>query len=252
MSNKAFFDDVRGSLFGGRLKQHQVEGLDKIIKYGLARSTPREHLAYVLATAYHETGRWMQPIREGALRYGPNYSDASAKRAVASIYAKGIIRRNYALAAGPWKQSYYGRGLVQITWYDNYLKLGREIGLGEELAKNPDRALEWDVALSLLFVGMEKGLYRNKSLDDYDLPAQFVQARDIINGDVRKNGPRIAREARHFYDALESLYANPPAPAREPDPKPEPQPVEEDREERSSGDRSDFLRWLDRVWHYRV
>lgn len=206
MASPAFFDAVRRSLFGGRLQQHQVDGLNAIVAYGLKRHHTRADLAYILATAYHETARWMVPIREGARRYGPSYSDASARRAVASIHAKGIIRTNYALPAGPFGQSYYGRGLVQITWYDNYLKLGERLGLGDKLARDPDLALDMQVALDLLFIGMEEGLYTGRKLSDYSLPSQFRDARRIINGDVAKNGALIAKDANAFYGALEHEY----------------------------------------------
>jgi len=192
--DKYFFDTVR-PMFKG-LKQHQVDGCEKIINFAASRKTSRLHLAYILATVYHESAKWMQPIREGARRYGPNYSDAAAKRAVASIYAKGIIRRNYALPAGPFKQSYYGRGLVQITWYDNYKKFG--------IAEDPDKALEWEVSLDILFRGMEKGMFTGKSLSMIAKKSDYIRARSIINGDVRKNGKRIAEEARVFYKALKN------------------------------------------------
>jgi hypothetical protein len=185
------------------LRQHHVDGCNAIVAAAKKRGWRRAWLAYALATAYHETGRWMQPIREGGHRRGPGYSDASARRAVASIYAKGIISRNYALPAGPYGQSYYGRGLVQITWYDNYLRLGERLGLGTALAENPDLALDMDLAIDLLLVGMEEGLYTSKKLADYDLPTEFRAARRIINGDVRKNGQMIADYAMHFYRALE-------------------------------------------------
>jgi hypothetical protein len=100
---------------------------------------------------------------------------------------------------------------VQITWYDNYLRLGKRLGVGTALAENPDMALEMPMALDLLFVGMEEGLYTRKKLADYDLPAQFREARRIINGDVRKNGEMIAEYARKFYTALEHEYETPTA-----------------------------------------
>jgi putative chitinase len=211
MASEGFLDSVRRSLYGGRFKQAHVDGLNAVVASGLERGWSREWLAYALATAYHETGRWMQPIREGGWRRGPSYTDASARRAVANIYAKGIISTNYALPAGPYNQSYYGRGLVQITWYDNYLRLGKRLGVGTALAENPDMALEMPMALDLLFVGMEEGLYTRKKLADYDLPAQFREARRIINGDVRKNGEMIAEYARKFYTALEHEYETPTA-----------------------------------------
>jgi len=206
--NKAFYDAVRRSLFGGRLKQHQVEGMDKIIAYGLANGYSRPDLAYVLATIYHETAKWMQPIREGARRYGPAYSDQSARRAVTAIFNKGIIRTNYSNLDGPYKQSYYGRGLVQITWYANYKKFAAILGI--PLDKNPDLALEWDHALAIAFIGMRDGVFTKFSLDEVPdcmvTPAFDNTDRRIINGDHKKNGPMVAAQAANFFNALGELY----------------------------------------------
>lgn len=194
MAGRFFFDTVRHPLFRGRLTQAQVEGLGNIVDYGVSHGYSRFQLAYILATAYHETGRRMQPIREGFCK-----TDAGSRRAVANLKAKGIIRTNYALPAGPYGLSYYGRGLVQITWLRNYLKMGKVIGV--DLVKYPDKTLEWDVALPLLFIGHVRGLYTGKKLPR---AGEFTpELRAIINGDVKKNGPRIARYAEHFYAALE-------------------------------------------------
>lgn len=195
MADKHFFDTVR-PLFG-RLLQHQVDGCNKIIEYAADHRVSRVHLAYILATVYHETGRWMQPIREGALRYGPDYSDASARNAVAVLHAKGIIRRNYALPE-PNGHSYYGRGLVQITWPDNYKQFG--------VYDDPDTALEWETALRILFEGMLHGKFTGKSLLD---ATDYKSARAVVNGDVRRNGARIARYAETFYNALENYVPEP-------------------------------------------
>ncbi|ANS06243.1 hypothetical protein HOR19_gp50 [Phage MedPE-SWcel-C56] len=191
-----FFDVVR-PMFNGKLTQGQVNGMNRILAYAAEIGCSRAHLAYILATIYHETARWMEPIREGARRYGPNYSDASARRAVAAIYAKGIISRNYALpnAAG---LSFYGRGLVQITHEENYAKFN--------IADNPDAALEWDTALEITFRGMAEGMFTGKSLADVAEVGEqdYTNDRIVINGDVRKNGARIAKYANTFYDALEA------------------------------------------------
>lgn len=190
---KKFFTTVR-PLFG-KLTTEQVDGMERIVRYAARYKVSRDHLAYVLGTVFHETARWMQPIREGARRYGPAYSDASARRAVAQIHAKGIISRNYALpnAAG---LSFYGRGLVQITHEENYAKFG--------IADNPDLALEWDYALDITFRGMRDGMFTGKSLADVaEVGDQnYVNDRVVINGDQRKNGARIARYADVFYEAL--------------------------------------------------
>lgn len=208
MQADAFFFDTVRPLFGGRLNQYQVDGLNKIVQYADKWEYSTLWTAYILGTAMHETAYWMQPIREGARRYGPDYTDAQAKRAVANIHAKGIIRVNYALPAGPYRQSYYGRGLVQITWYDNYLKFERL--LNKPLTKNPDLALEWDVALDILFLGMRDGLFRRgHSLRGIQGPADYKAARNIVNADGHKRwggedriDDRLAGYANTFLTAL--------------------------------------------------
>ena len=235
--NKEFYDAVR-PLFGGRLTQHQVDGMKRIVEYGEEWGYDHADLAYILATVKHETGDWMQPIREGAHRFGPTYTDASAKRAVASIHAKGIISTNYALPSGPYGQSYYGRGLVQITWYDNYQKFASILGV--PLDKNPDLALEWDHALDILFLGMRDGVFTGKKLSDFTFPDQFKQARVIVNADSHKKwggneriDDRLARYSRTFLEALNaSQSGGSPEPtaytpkAPEPAQRPETRPVE--------------------------
>lgn len=225
--DKHFFDKVR-PLFGGRLSTEQVDGMNRIVQYAMKNGYSKPDLAYILATVLHETGKWMQPIREGALRFGPSYSDASAKRAVATLKTKGIIRTNYALPAGPYKQSYYGRGLVQITWYDNYLKFEKLLGI--PLTQNPDLALEWDTALPILFIGMRDGMFRKASLldvpDVMSNPASEFEAedREIVNGDVKKYGQTIADYAVEFYYALDHYTPVQPEPAKKEDQN-EPQDV---------------------------
>lgn len=204
MEKSVFYAHAR-PLFGGKLTQGQVEGMEQILDYAKKYEYPRAWLAYILATTFHETARWMQPIREGARRFGTEYSDASAKRAVASIHAKGIIRTNYALPDGPYKQSYYGRGLVQITWYANYHKFAKL--LKAPLDKKPDLALEWRHALDILFIGLRDGMFTGTKLRSM-LPTEnatlkeYKEARRMVNGDVRKNGMKIAKEAQAFEVAL--------------------------------------------------
>lgn len=206
-ADKYFFDTVR-PLFGGRLNQYQVDGMNKIVEYAEKWGYSPLHTAYILATAFHETAKWMQPIREGARRFGPEYTDAQAKRAVASLHAKGIIRTNYALPTGPHRQSYYGRGLPQITWYDNYLKFERL--LKKPLTAQPDLALDWDVALDIMFIGMRDGVFRRgRSLAMIQSTDDYKAARDIVNGDGHKKwggkdriDDRMAGHARTFLAAL--------------------------------------------------
>lgn len=185
-------------------KQGALDGINRIVAYGNSQSINKEQMAYVLATVWHETAAWMQPIREGAVRYGPSYTDAAAQKAVAAIYAKGIITRNYAKLDPVTGKSYYGRGLCQITHKDNYAKFSPICGM--DLVKYPDKALEWPVALPILFTGMKKGMFRAgeslATIDGVNTKDDWYEARDIINGDKRKNGAAIATIAGVFYAAL--------------------------------------------------
>jgi putative chitinase len=173
-------------------KAGALDGIQKIVDYGNRQGVTREQLAYILATVWHETAGWMQPIREGAVRYGPTYSDAAAQRAVAAIYAKGIITWNYAKVSPKTGKSYYGRGLCQITHEENYAKFSPIVGV--DLVKDPDKALEW------------KGMFRKDeslaTIDGVNTKDDWYEARDIINGDKRKNGVAIANIAAVFYAAL--------------------------------------------------
>lgn len=164
---KDFFDEVRDELFGGSLTQGQVEGMTNILDEWDRRAlTDLRHLAYMLATTFHETGRLMQPIRETGseayLRSKPYY---------------------------PW----VGEGLVQVTWEANARKFG---------ATKPGDMMTWPIALKALFDGMINGTFTGKKLSDYfnathDDP---VNARRIINGLDRAD--LIAGYHRAFLNAL--------------------------------------------------
>ena len=189
---KEFFKHARG-LFG-RMTSEQVQGCERIVECGFKNGTSRLHLAYILATVFHETGKWMVPLREGATRFGPTYSHESAVRAVKSLFDRKIISENYGAEVPPYNKSYYGRGLVQITWFENYKKFG--------IAENPEQALEWETALFILFTGMRNGMFTGRSLDILKSKKGFVKARVIVNGDVYVNGQKIAEYAEVFYKAL--------------------------------------------------
>jgi len=197
MDKQKFFNHVRSMFRGGRLSAAQVHGMELILRR--CESMRIASTAYVLATAFHETGQRMEPVREGFAR-----SNEGAIRAVTGLFDKGIIRTNYALPHKDNGQSYYGRGFVQITWRENYAKLGKMLGV--DLENDPDLALDPTIATECLVQGMVHGVYRkNLSLSmipDRPNLRDYAAARGMINGDVRKNGLRIARYAAQFYDGM--------------------------------------------------
>lgn len=165
ISLKVFYDNIRETI---PLTDKNVKGFDFIIMEGVNRKVPLPYLAYILATVYHETAATMQPIAE----YGKGKGRKYGKR-------------------GKYGQVPYGRGYVQLTWDENYEKADYKLGLKGALLKNFDLAMDPNIAVGILFVGMEEGWFTGKDLDDYidlideddkeDL-REFSNARRIING----------------------------------------------------------------------
>lgn len=206
MNRSSFFEAARSGVFAGKLSQSQVDGLNAILDEAEKRGTPANHLAYILASASHETGGKMQPVEENMFYSARRLTQVWPKRfptlASAQPYAnnpKGLANKVYggrmgnALNEG-W--TYRGRGLIQITGKDNYAKFG--------IASLPDKALQMPTSIMILFNGMEKGLFTGKKLSDYITPkkADYYTARAIVNGDVKVNGAQIAVHAKAFEKAL--------------------------------------------------
>lgn len=180
----AFYRNARSQVFGGKMSQSQVDGTNAILAE--FRSQPLAWTAYALATAFHEVAGTMQPIRE----YGKGKGKAYGK-------------------PGPHGgQIAYGRGLVQLTWPENYARADAELGLSGALVKDYDLALNPDVAVSIMRGGMIGGWFTGKGFKDY-LPsagpasrAAFRAARKIINGTDRDD--LIAGYAMAFQSALQA------------------------------------------------
>ncbi len=136
-------------------------------------------LAYILATTYHETGRRIQAVREC---FGK--TDQASINCVTSLYRKGRIKRNYAAVDPKTGRAYFGRGHVQLTWDYNYKKMGKELGMGDQIYVNPDHALHKDTSVAILAEGMIKGLFTGKRLSQYfnTSTTNWGGARRIVNG----------------------------------------------------------------------
>ncbi|SIQ08601.1 Chitinase class I [Acidiphilium rubrum] len=83
-----------------------------------------------------------------------------------------------------YTNTYYGRGYVQLTWGENYLKLGKAIGMDEALAEHPDDALKPGIAYKIISYGMRKGSFTGRKLSDFiqGTSCDYYNARTIING----------------------------------------------------------------------
>ena len=191
-----FFDTYR-TCFPAFLTQKQVDGYTALFDYWESLSlTDTRWLAYVLATGFHETGELMQPVREGFCD-----TDQGSIQAVTSLYNQGIISENYAILKSNGN-SYFGRGLVQITFDYNYEKLGEAIGIGTQLYENPSLALDLKLSVKIIFKGMIDGLFTGYSLADFlnATTTDWIQARRIING--MDKAEAIADYAQDFWACL--------------------------------------------------
>jgi hypothetical protein len=80
-----------------------------------------------------------------------------------------------------WNTGYFGRGLIQLTWYGNYQKMGDLIGV--DLVNNPNLANDITNASKIACIGMKNGSFTGIKLDDYinqDI-ISYYQARRIVN-----------------------------------------------------------------------
>lgn len=206
----AFFSSLRGSnvVFGGRLTASQVAGCERLCAMG-AGVLPLSWMAYVLASAYHEGGHTMQPIRERGSGDGP---DADVWDDYLERYDTGrlaAILGNTPEADGDGIL-FAGKGDIMITGRRNYAfatKRLRELGFlraDEDLTATPDLALRGDVSAAIAVFGCKEGWFTGETLREYLLnPAtlkQFTAARAIVNGSDR--AALIAGYAVAFQEAL--------------------------------------------------
>lgn len=185
MNKAQFYKTVRERI--GPLKTGQVEGFEAVLD--TVAGLPLSWQAYMLATAWHETAKTMQPVREAF-----NLSEKWRMRNL----------RYYP---------HYGRGYVQITWLKNYVWLdaaAAAAGLTKpgEVLQNLDLAMRPDVAALALKQGLIEGRYdaQGKTIKQR-LPAkgvaskkQYINARYLVN--VQDKAEMIEGYAQIFERAL--------------------------------------------------
>ena len=202
MDRKQFFNSVRHDPFRSRLNKSQVDGmngiLDAFVTHGDGRA---ETLAYALATAYHEVGGRMVPVREGFAK-----SDAGARRAVNALARRrgsNSAVAKYARPTGPHGHVYYGRGHVQLTWFDNYKRSSKDAGV--DLVENPDAMLDPVISARVLIRGLMDGRWGDsgKGIAHYlnDSRTDLKNARRTVN--VTDKWQTIAGYYKAFLAAIE-------------------------------------------------
>ncbi len=132
--------------------------------------TDERQIAYVLATAEHESQNFTSP------------EEAHGRKQGARKGYEGNEREGYRSG-----EEYFGRGYAHLTHLGNYQGLGRALGRGDELAHDPALAADPEVAARILVLGMRDGRFTGRGLDDYITAdnADYRNARRIVNGTDR-------------------------------------------------------------------
>ena len=178
-------------------------GTDAILNYWNDHPELKDErwLAYILATAYHETARRMYPVREGL---------ASSDEGAVSILANSrcCSDKTYWRRDPVTGEHYFGRGYVQLTWDYNYKRADERFEItdrDQSFYWNPERVLEEDPSIAITYDGMIYGWYTGRCLLQYIQPGRqedYINARRIINGMDRAGD--IAELAVLFHRAIKA------------------------------------------------
>lgn len=200
INRTTFYAYARRAPFGGAISTARFKGTEAILDaWDKARLIDHRWLAYILATAFHETGGTMQPVREA---FGK--SDAETIARLDKAWAEGKLGKT---SEPYWREGWFGRGFVQLTHEANYARMGEILGV--DLVGNPALALDMGIAARVLIQGMVRGSFRasrdgrRETLDRYfgNLVGDPVGARAIVNGGGDK-AKLIATYYKAFHDAL--------------------------------------------------
>jgi hypothetical protein len=168
--NASIFLSMYMSEWGG-LSSNATGGLESLL-LAIAMDSNVSDIrwaAYMLATVKHECANRWRPIEE----FGKGAGHA---------YGKPVVVKDRFGAS--YTNVYYGRGYVQLTWKDNYSKMGQALGMDDALLIHPERALDPGVAYNVMSYGMRSGSFTSTSLSDYITGdrCDYKHARKIING----------------------------------------------------------------------
>jgi putative chitinase len=191
MNREIFYTEINKLLFNGRMNSSQKSGINfKLDVFAQVGIKDIRWMAYMLATSYHETAFTMQPIEEIGKGAGRAYGRK--------------IKHSRQPYTHPDK-IYYGRGDVQLTWYENYELMGKLLNI--PLLEQPELALNPEISARIMIEGMKKGKSNRGDFTGVSLEIYFnsykddpVHARRIINGLDQAN-----KIAGYHYKFLEAI-----------------------------------------------
>lgn len=209
--NEAHFFKEYNKQFKTKLDEKQKQTLKIIFKCMKdyykkeKRSCDLNQMAYVLATAKHETLNFTKLYERGngkSKKDGiDHYFDMYDPVLGSSTQRERSKKHGHKEKGDGYK--YRGRGLVHLTWKDNYKKAGDAIGV--DLVKNPDLAAEPCNATKIALWGMEGGHFTGVGLSKYinKNKVNYKTARYIINGKDARN--KIASYAKKLRKTIKKV-----------------------------------------------
>jgi len=231
MANRAlFFTALRTTGLFRTLNDEQVVGIGAILDAAEKHGLPMSHLAYVLATAKHETGGKMSPNRENlnysvealrkkfplrisradAERLGRKPGEGSLsvdrQRDIANLIYGGEFGRRELGNTEPGDGWHFrGGGMDHCTGRRNYHAVGEALGMTASLMTVPDLILDPKIAAEAIVTGLTSGRYTGKRLADFlpDGPAtiaEYTGSRRCVNG--LDQAAAIAGDALNFQRAV--------------------------------------------------
>lgn len=121
-----------------------------------------------------------------------------------------FVPRNEDAGANKPYAPYFGRGFVQITGKDNYIKFTNiltQIGTPVDLVNNPDKVNELNISAFILVYGMKYGEFTGFKLSDFinEDKLDFNNARKIVNPNELTSYVPIGDLARKYLTELNNV-----------------------------------------------
>lgn len=159
------------------------QSVDLIVRTCLENGvSDHRQIAYVLATAQHETRNFTAPEED----FGRSQA------------------RKLGYRGG---EEYFGRGYVHLTHRDNYERMDRLLGLNGQLVRDPGLATDPEIAAKIMVIGMRDGLFTGKRLDRYidEDSNDLYNARRTVNGvtPTRPWSVKAAQDCERYAEAWE-------------------------------------------------
>ena len=133
------------------------------------------------ALIIEKDGNQFKVASDGKILKAAGMSAVTARGSVSG----GPVSKKYTEADGVEHQ-YFGRGLVQITWWNGYAESGVAFGYGLDLLFDPEQVKDYETAYEIMVQGMTTGGgYANgRKCAQYftDSTTNYVAARAMVNG----------------------------------------------------------------------